>query len=183
MQNDTSFIQDFLKGDPQVLSKIYQNIFPHIVSYIQSRGGSKKDAEDIFHDALVLLFVKLKEDKLNVQSFDKYLFTICRNLWRRENANKRVTNIDIHSLVSVDVDMASFYVEQQQWELYKEMLEKLSPQCQKILSLLLKKTSYAEIVKTFNYSSQVVARQRVFKCKSRLIKLIKNDARYQRFKN
>jgi len=183
MQNESSFIQDFLQGDPDVLSKIYKNIFPHINAYILSRGGNKSQAEDIFQDALVILFVKLKEDKLQIQSFDKYLFTVCRNLWRKQNSGKRVTNVDSIPLISEELDKASFFIEHQQWELYKEKFEDLSAQCQEILLLLLKKTSYEQIVEKFNYSSHVVARQRVFKCKSRLIKLIKNDARYRRLKN
>jgi len=183
MQNESSFIQDFLQGDPEVLSKIYLNIFPHIKAYIITRGGTKSHAEDIFQDALVILFVKLKDDKLQIRSFDKYLFTICRNLWRRQNSGKRVTNLDSIALLSEELDKASFFIEHQQWELYKEKFEDLSSQCREILSLLLKKTSYTEIVEKFNYSSQVVARQRVFKCKSRLIKLIKKDARYRSLKN
>lgn len=183
MQNERSFIQGFLRGDPEVLSNIYTNTFPHIRTYILSRGGDKSDVEDIFHDALVLLFVKLKEDKLQVRSFEKYLFTVCRNRWRRQNAGKRVTNLDGITLVSEELDNASFYIEQQQWELYKEKFEALSGQCKEILLLLLKKTSYADIVKKFNYASQVVARQRVFKCKSRLTKLIKSDNRYRNLKN
>ncbi len=183
MQNESSFIQGFLRGDTKVLSDIYTKEFPYIKAYILKRGGSKKDAEDIFQDVLVLLFVKLKEDKLQIQSFDKYLFTVCRNLWRRKNTGIRVTNLDNTPLISEELDKASFYIEQQQWELYKEKFKTLSTQCQEILLMLLKKVSYNEIVKKFNYASQLVARQRVFKCKMKLIKLIKNDSRYQSLKN
>lgn len=183
MQNDDSFIQEFLSGKSEVLSKIYKTSYPYVKAYIMSHDGSKKDAEDVFHNALVLLFVKLKDGKLNIQSFDKYLFTVCRNLWRRENAKKRVTNLDAIPLVSEELDYASFYIEQEQWELYKEKFEELSAQCQEILSMLLKKATYATIVEKFNYASQTVARQRVFKCKSKLIKLIKSDTTYHRLKN
>ena len=42
---------------------------------------------------------------------------------------------------------------------------------------------YAEIVSLYKYASQLVARQRVFKCKSRLIQLIQKDRRYTQYKN
>ena len=41
------------------------------------------------------------------------------------------------------------------------------------------KVGYQKIVEAFNYASQVVARQRVFKCKNRLISLIKKDERFK----
>ena len=184
MHRHNAFIEGFLKGDPDIFNEIYNNTFHKVVRFIVSRGGSKKEAEDIFQNALVHLYVKIKKDELQIQSFENYLFTVCKNLWRRESVRKnRVTNLDTTPLVSEDIDRAVFYAEQSQWELYKEKFEALSQQCRDILKMVFNKRPYTEIVKAFNYASQTVARQRVFKCKSRLITLIKRDSRYTRFKN
>lgn len=183
-KENNDFIEGFLRGDPEVFNEIYDKTFYNVVHFIKSRGGSKKEAEDIFQNALTHLYVKLKKDELQIKSFDNYLFIVCRNLWRRESVEKnRVTNIDVIPLVSEDMNNAKFYTEQLQWELYKEKFELLSQQCKDILKKMFNKVSYAEIVKSYNYSSQTVARQRVFKCKTRLITLIKQDGRYKRFKN
>jgi len=182
MHEDESFIQGFLAGDPEVLQKIYKESYRYVELHIISRNGTKDDAQDIFQNALVQLYVKLKEKKLNIQKFDNYLFTVCKNLWRRENVKKRVTNIDVIPLVSEELDKAAFYLEQNQWELYKEKFEKITDQCKEILRLIFDKKSYGEIVEKYAYSSQSVARQRVFKCKKRLIELIKKDERYFQLK-
>ncbi|GAB5398443.1 MAG: hypothetical protein Aureis2KO_00280 [Aureisphaera sp.] len=147
-----------------------------------SHNGSKAEAEDIFHNALVTLFVKLKNKELQIQSFDSYLFTICRNLWRRECSKNRVTNIDSIPLVDESVDLAKFSLEQNQWDLYREKFSELSENCRKLLGMTFKKVAYKEIVAFFSYASETVARQRVFKCKSRLVQLIKRDPRYLRLK-
>lgn len=76
--------------------------------------------------------------------------------------------------------MAYALLEQERWELFKEKLEKLSDNCIQVLTLFLKKVSYADIVTQLSYSSETVARQRVFKCKAKLIKSVKSD---ERFKN
>ncbi len=183
MQTDSDFIEGFLGGNKFVLKKIYDNSFPSVKNFILSRSGSQKDAEDVFQNALLLLFVKLKKEKVKIQSFDNYLFIVCRNLWRREKAKNRVTNVDNITLISEDLDLAGFYVEENQWELYNEKFKQLSEQCKEIIKLVFKKVPYAEIVKQFDYASQTVARQRVFKCKKRLIQLIKNDQRYSRLKS
>lgn len=183
MLQDEDFISGFLEGDPKVLHQLYTKSFHYLERYVLSRGGSKKDVEDIFHNALVILYVKLKEKRIEVQKFDNYLFTVCKNLWKREMSKKRVTNIDVIPLVSEELDKAAFYLEQNQWELYKEKFEEITEQCREILRMIFEKKTYAEIVTKYSYNSQLVARQRVFKCKSRLIKLIKEDSRYTRLKN
>lgn len=181
MKND-DFVRQFLEGSTELLNNIYKNSFKYVAHYITSRDGSIKDAEDIFHNALLLIYVKLKDDSINIQSFDNYLFTVCKNLWKRENAKYRVTKTNVIPLVSEEFDKAAFYLEHNQWELYKEKFELLSTQCKEILTMVFKKKSYSEIVSTYSYASQTVARQRVFKCKSRLAKLIKEDRRFSKLK-
>ncbi|OUR98137.1 hypothetical protein A9Q86_13840 [Flavobacteriales bacterium 33_180_T64] len=181
MKND-DFIRQFLEGNPKALDHIYNNNFQYVEYYITSRNGSLKDAEDIFHNALIILYVKLKAEKIEIQSFDNYLFTVCKNLWKKEKSKKKVTNIETYPLVSEELDLASFYLEHSQWELYKEKYELLSKQCKDILKMVFEKKSYETIVKTFSYASQTVARQRVFKCKKKLTQLIKEDSRYSKLK-
>ncbi len=183
MNNNKEFIQAFLTGEPQTMKVIYAKTYPYVERYILSRNGSKKDAEDVFHNSLLHLYVKLKENSLNIQHFESYLVTVCKNLWKRESGKTRVTNIDGLPLVSESIDMGSFFIEEEQWSLYKEMLKKISQQCQEILKLVFDKVGYDAIVKTYGYSSQTVARQRVFKCKTKLVQLIKKDERYKRLKN
>ncbi len=178
MHKDDSFIQGFLGGEPDILRKIYTQTFPIVQGYILKRNGSEAQAEDIFQNALVTLFVKLKNNKLKIQSFENYLFTVCRNLWRKECSKKRVTNLDTIPLKDESVDLAKFSIEQSQWDLYQEKFQELSENCRKLLGMMFKKTPYKDIVGFFDYASETVARQRVFKCKSRLIQLIKKDARY-----
>lgn len=181
MKND-DFIRQFLEGNPKALDHIYNTCFKYVCNYITSRDGTIKDAEDVFHNALIILYVKLKSEKIKIQSFDNYLFTVCKNLWKRENSKKKVTNTIVFPLVSEELNLASFYLEHKQWELYKEKYELLTKQCKEILKMVFEKSSYESIVKRFSYSSQTVARQRVFKCKKKLTQLIKEDSRYSNFK-
>ncbi|MEP0262952.1 RNA polymerase sigma factor [Dokdonia sp.] len=182
MNKTDPFIVGFLNGEPDTFNKIYTESFPAVQRYIVNRSGSKQAAEDIFQNALVTLFVKLKNDELQIKSFNSYLFTICKNLWRRECSQNRVTNLPNTPLIDESVDLAKFSIEQKQWELYQEKFKELSENCRKLLTMSLKKIAYKDIVTFFNYASETVARQRVFKCKSRLTKLIKKDSRYLRLK-
>jgi len=64
---------------------------------------------------------------------------------------------------------------QEQMELYREKFNLLSDNCKEILSLFFNNISYDRIIKELSYASINTARQRIFKCKNKLISLIKAD--------
>lgn len=183
MPENKYFIQGILNSDERVIAEIYTSFFPKVLGFVLSNKGQEVDAEDIFQKVLMQISARIKCRALQdiSSTFEAYIFTACKNLWRRElNKRKRVTNTDVKELVSEESDMAYALLEQERWELFKEKLEKLSDNCRQVLTLFLKKVSYAEIVRQLSYSSETVARQRVFKCKAKLIESVKSDKRFKK---
>lgn len=179
------FLNALVKGDSKTISKIYKTTFLLVKKFILQNRGSEQDAEDIFQKALLQITVRYKREKFQItSSFEAYLFTVCKNLWRRElNKNKkRVTNSEILEHISESVDSSLALIEQKRQELFVEKLNEISGNCKKILSMFFAKTSYAEIVENTEYTSESVVRQRVFKCKKKLTDLIKKDARFNSLK-
>jgi RNA polymerase sigma factor (sigma-70 family) len=169
-----------LQGKSKDIQVIYEKNFPLVKKFIFQNKGSQEDAEDIFQKALLQLSVRYKKDKFEIKSsFEAYLFTVCKNLWRRElkKSKIKVTKIDVIELKSEEDDFAMAALEQKRWELFTENLELVSENCKKILKLFFDKTPYAKIVLEMQYNSEIVARQRVFKCKNKLKELIENDNR------
>lgn len=78
--------------------------------------------------------------------------------------------------------MAIALLENDRWELYQKNFNLLSDNCKKVLSLFLKKYKQKEIAEELGYNSETVVRQRVFKCKSKLVKLIQKDSSYNNLK-
>lgn len=68
---------------------------------------------------------------------------------------------------------------QERDDLFREKLNALSENCKALLQAYFSKVPYDVIVKTFNYASENVAFQRVFKCKKRLTDLIQQDGKYK----
>ena len=79
--------------------------------------------------------------------------------------------------------MALEILENDRWEVYHRNFNLLSDNCKIVLSLFLKKKKQKDIAKELGYNSESVVRQRVFKCKSKLIKLIQKDTAYKKLKN
>ncbi len=188
MQNTKNefYLDGLLSGDEIVIDHIYKKAFPQVIAFIKRNKGTYEDAEEVFQDALFQLIARLKVRKFEIKStFDGYLFTVCKNLWRKELniRKKRVRNDGIVELVSEESKHSSFILEQERWELFEEKIQQLSENCMKLLKEYFNKVPYGIIVKKFNYSSENVAFQRIFKCKKRLANLIKKDSRYKDYTN
>ncbi|MBC2846542.1 sigma-70 family RNA polymerase sigma factor [Winogradskyella flava] len=182
MTDNSFFLKALIANDSKAIKDIYKANFFKVRSFIVKNRGQEQDAEDIFQKALLQLAVRYKKEKFIINtSFEAYLFTVCKNLWRRElNTNKiRVTNNDNLELKDDNEDIALAVLEQKRWELFTESLDLISENCKQILKLFFAKTAYAEIMERFNYNSETVVRQRVFKCKNSLKAIVRNDKRYK----
>ncbi|WP_459210817.1 RNA polymerase sigma factor [Aquimarina rhabdastrellae] len=179
------FLNKLLKEDSKTITKVYENSFPFVKKFVLQNNGNEDDAQDVFQKALLQIILRYKREKFSITgNFDAYFFTVCKNLWRRElNLHKkRVTNTDVSEPHSDYKDQIQALVEQKRHELFVEKLGELSDNCKKILTLFFAKTPYEEIVSTTEYNSELVVRQRVFKCKKRLKELIQKDKRFNSLK-
>ena len=185
MNHDNYLLESLLKGHEAGISEVYRQIFPKVEKFILQNNGQRADAEDIFHKALLQLIARIRIKKFKITTnLEAYLFTACKNLWRRElnKLKKRVTKDNVVELVNEERDMGYAVLEQERWELYQEIFQQLSENCKKVLGLFFQKVSYSDIMKRFSYASETVVRQRVFKCKEKLTSLIKSDPRYKNLK-
>ncbi|WP_420552651.1 RNA polymerase sigma factor [Tenacibaculum aiptasiae] len=175
------FLKALVKENKKAILTIYKNNLPKVKSFVMKNNGNIEDAEDIFQRALLQIAIRYKKEQFCITtSFDAYLFTICKNLWRRElNKHKnKVTNSEVVELANEERENSLALVEQKRQELFIEKMKEISENCRKILFMFFAKTSYAEIVSATEYNSETVVRQRVFKCKKKLTEIIKADKRY-----
>ena len=182
MTDNSRFLEAIVNGDSIIIEGIYSRNLNKVVSFVLKNSGTVDDAKDIFQKAILQLSVRYQREPFVIRSkFDAYLFTVCKNLWRRElNKTKgKVTNSLATEHYNEATDIALSVLEQQRWELFQEALNSLSNNCKEILQLFFNKISYTQIVEKFNYSSETVARQRVFKCKQKLIGFVKQSAKYK----
>lgn len=185
MTEKTQYLTSLLNNDSKGIMKIYTIVFPRVRKFVLQNKGQQQDAEDIFQKALIQITVRYQKERFQINtSFEAYLFTACKNLWRKELKirKNRVTNTEIIELVPEERNMALSILEQKRWELFTEKLDLISENCKKVLLLVFNNTSYADIVSKMGYNSETVARQRVFKCKTKLSKYIKDDQRYNPLK-
>ncbi|MET4076521.1 sigma-70 family RNA polymerase sigma factor [Hymenobacter sp. UYCo722] len=74
-----------LANRTQVLTELYRQSFPPVRRHIGRRGGSAQDAQDVFQDALLVLYEQATGGTLVLTaSVSTYLLGISRNLWHHE---------------------------------------------------------------------------------------------------
>lgn len=74
-----------LANRAEVLTELYRQGFPLVRRYIGRHGGSAQDAQDVFQDALILLYEQATSGTLVLTaSVSTYLLGISRNLWHQE---------------------------------------------------------------------------------------------------
>lgn len=185
MKNPNYFINGLKTKNEKVILEIYKNNFPNVKHFVIINSGKQTDAEDVFQKALLQIIARVQVQNVEIKSsFEAYLFTACKNLWRRElNKSKKEVTIDKPiELYNEERDIAVSILEQERWEFFQEKLELISENCREILKRFFKKTPYKEIAKELGYSDENVVRQRVFKCKNKLTETIKKDDRYNQLK-
>lgn len=180
--NNHTIVDSLLKGDQEVMQLLYESLFPRVLSYVRNNQGSKEDAEEIFHDALYQIMIRASTKGVQINStFDGYVYTVCRNLWLAEikSRQRKVRNEGVFELKDKDDEIVAAIINQERWELMEEQFLNLSDTCRELMKDYFKKVPYKEIVKKFSYSSENVAFQKVFKCKKRLMDLVKSHPNYK----
>ena len=183
---DDAIIDGLKKRDNGIIRYIYKEYYPTIKFLITTNSGTDTDAEDVFQDALVVLYRKIaKENLLLTSSFKTFLYSICRNLWL-QRLDRRVFSsefMEVEDLGEMQESMHSEHPEEEQekYRLFQQHFLQLSPDCQKVLKLFMGKTSLKEIADIMGFKTEKYAKTRKFMCKEKLKEMIINDPYFKKY--
>ena len=80
---------------------------------------------------------------------DKYIENVSK--WTGIDPNQKLTESDLSTLVSDEVNTNTFEIKERQWKLFEEKFNLLKEDCSAILKLILQKTPYESIFKKLNF--------------------------------
>ena len=163
--------------------KLKKNIF----QYILRRGGQLHDAEEIFSQAIVELDGKIRKGNAQFRSgLRKYLFGICRFLWRnRQRRNNRSYLLKEQFTTIADCaettkgNLRTEMDKRERAEQLRDLIEQLSPSYKRILELWMLDYSMEEIAEQTGLANANTAK--VYKCRAmkKLTALIENTDAWQ----
>ena len=158
MKEDQVIITGIIDGDQKILTYFYKENIRYIQRYILHNYGNPEDVEDVFQDALLVLYQKLRSSLSELRvPVRAYFYGICKNLWRnRLRKKKKLILEDEHYHFEAETnDSILTDIENQDREhLYKKHFQKLSTTNKKLLSLFFEGKSMREISELMGYSEK-----------------------------
>ncbi|MFC1733162.1 RNA polymerase sigma factor [candidate division KSB1 bacterium] len=177
------------RGDHEILKFVYEHFFAQVKKYVLKNSGSEDDARDVFQEALVVVFEKVRKGDLELKcSFGTYLYAVGRHVWLKQLRAKKV-RLAIHE------DTAPYpgHSEQDAYGLDYERVQlqkliyrhfsRLEKDCRELLKMVAQSRTYREIAVMMGFKSDVHARKRKLRCKKLLLKSIRKDPTYKEYFN
>jgi RNA polymerase sigma factor (sigma-70 family) len=175
-------IEGIRHKDKEVLGYVYKQYLPMVRYFIIRNQGSPEDAEDIFQEAMVAVFQRIKKRNLDLDcAFKTYFYSVVRHMW--------LQYLDRNKIQYEFSDMDEFLALEDK-ELYEDFQSKkvifqrrfleLTELCQKVLLMVVDGTSYEEIARSLGYKGKRYAVKRKYECMKSLINRVLNDPEYKR---
>ena len=147
---------------------------------MKNNGGNNSDAEDVFQDALIAFYERVRSDEFTIKkSIGAYLYQISKYVWInkfKRGLRMKYTNED-EKLDGVDTsfgDEALLFDEKQSF--VKKLLNQLGEDCQKVLTMaLVDERDMSYISLKMNYASAQIARNKKYKCLEQLKRIVKKS--------
>ncbi|MEN8226789.1 MAG: sigma-70 family RNA polymerase sigma factor [Bacteroidota bacterium] len=184
---EKALITGIRNHNSSILEHVYQTYFPMIEGYIIHNQGNRDQAKDVFQEAMIVVYNRIKSSELNLTcKFGTYLYAICKNIWMQERKKYQLhaEKLRQHPMVVNDPGPADDPLLQNHLtQLFDKHFNELSKDCQKILSMYFNNFTVEDIRSTMNYKDLHHAADRKYRCKKSLIKRIVNDPLFKRLKN
>ena len=135
--------------------------FPAAKAYIRANSGSREDAEDLYQDALVILYKNVRESNWTLtSSLGTWLLAVVKNCWRQELRRRSKMPAGDHTDIATEeadtepafrIALAAFGL--------------LAERCKQLLTLFyIHKKSMQEIAKKMALKDEQVAKNQKYRC-------------------
>ena len=156
---------------------LYKHVYPLVYSFIRQRRGTKREADDIFQDAMVVLYEIIKNRKFRGESnINTFLYSIVRNMWfSKLKKAKRMVHVEDMSNTA-EMEVTEKKIPEDRLQLILAMLEQLGESCKSILKqYYFDHCSMRDIKNSMGFSSEESAKTQKYKCMQKLIAFIDDN--------
>lgn len=182
---DESILAGMRSGDEGAIDYVYKNCRSYCLRFITSSGADAETAADIYQDAVLVLWEKVRENKLQLTcSIQTYLNSICRNQWLDRLKRKKTVFV-------ADTDEVDFRPELTDWfdaydDAHEERLQRIvtalnemeakGGNCKELLmQFFYEKKNMDQLAELFGYTNADTAKAQKYKCQERLKKMVGAD--------
>jgi len=143
---------------------LYERAFPGVAAFVRKMKGTFQDAQDIFHDALVIYHEKSRDSYFTINvSEEAYIAGIAKHLWLRK-FSKAKQNVSLDAMES-GITIPDDYFPAVNTSRLLRFLEITGKKCLELLTAFYyEKLSAREILNRFDYKTEHSATVQKYKC-------------------
>ena len=173
---EQGLLNGLAEGDNRTIEIIYKDHYNMIQSLIINNNGSADDAKDIFQEALIVLYEKVRSGsfELNFQ-LKTYLYSVSKRLWlKRLSINTRFVSAaeDLEPTFPVDDEVEAHEKRDAEFDMMEKAIDSLGEPCKSLLeAYYLKRQNMQLIAASFGYTNADNAKNQKYKCLIRLKKI------------
>jgi DNA-directed RNA polymerase specialized sigma24 family protein len=174
-----------------ILEYLYTEYFPHVQRIVLKNEGNEQDARDLFQEALIIIFTRLKGGDLTIKtSFHSFFIALCRFIWFREKgisspyqekivdeSHQQDQSVDIVEEIHGEKAYMEYHGNRNE-KIFQRNYRKLRRDCKRVLKMFFKKKSFDEITSRMKYTNEQYARRKKYLCMQSLMKMINDDPEY-----
>jgi len=173
---DREVVLGILNNSEEALNKLYVAYFPMVLQFILNNNGDDDDAKDVYQEAIIVLYNKIKSGSFELNSKLKtYIYAVSRRIWLKKltQHSKKTNNItDFEDVLVVDDDVEQHEQKDMQFDKMKDALSSLGEPCKTIIEdFYIHNLSMQDICEKFGYTNTDNAKTQKYKCLQRLKKL------------
>jgi len=181
VKDNSKIIIDCIRtgNNSEALKYLYKDPLFKIRKFILKNSGTLDDADDVFQDAIIVLFQYVKNGKYKEEyDLDGFLFKVARNSWTdiARKKQKIIKESFVGFDISDDTDLLNDTIREEQLDTFYTLFNKLEDNCKKILSyVIFDKKSMKEISELMGLKNEKVAKSQHHRCKKYFIKIVSED--------
>ncbi len=174
--NEKPLLQGLARNETKAVETIYRENYNMVQTLIINNNGSADEAKDIFQEAMIVLYEKVRSGtfELNCQ-IKTYVYSVCRRLWlKRLQQLNRYSNPaeNLEGLVPVDDEIEAHEQRNTEYEMMNKAIGSLGEPCRSLLeAYYLQKRNMQDIAASFGYTNADNAKNQKYKCLMRLKKI------------
>jgi RNA polymerase sigma factor (sigma-70 family) len=172
--------QDLLRGlalsNKQAIETIYKDNYAMVQNFILNNSGSTDDAKDVFQEAMIVLYEKVRSGSFELNCLIKtYVYSVCRRLWLKRLHQLQKITPDLQVLeefAAVEDELGLHEQRNSDFLLMERAMQHLGEPCKSLIeAYYLQKKSMVEIAGNFGYTNADNAKNQKYKCLMRLKKM------------
>jgi RNA polymerase sigma factor (sigma-70 family) len=175
-RNEKALLQGLARSDKKAIETIYRENYNMIQSLIINNSGSADDARDVFQEAMIVLYERVRSGSFELNCLIKtYVYSVSRRLWLKRlqqmNHYSQVTD-NLQETVPVEDEIEENERINNEFQAMAKAINSLGEPCKSLLeAYYLEKKNMQEIALSFGYTNADNAKNQKYKCLMRLKKI------------